>query len=173
MTEFQMLITWLAGIGGFIVAFLALMEHKKSRKEKRYWIRREKEDEVIDMKIITTIKDFQHKIKKDIKDIVSNSLIDYTTIEKNDKDNQQIKEYINEIKKEMKEHNEQFADYQKQNITKEIVKYADDLRKGKKRTRNSFKYLANCYKKYKDLGGNNYIDEEWEYIKEAMKNETD
>lgn len=173
MSEFQMLISWLAGIGGFIVAFLVLIEHRKSRKEKRYWIRREEENKKIDMKITSTMKDFRDQVKKDIQMIVGKNLLNYTTIEKNDKDNQEIKSELVEIKKEMATHNNHFTEYQKQILATEIVKYADQIRRGHKKERNSFKHIAGCYEKYKALGGNHYIDEEWSYIKEVMKHEID
>lgn len=173
MSEFQMLITWLASIGGFIVALLLLIEHRKARKEKRFWIRRDEENRNADTKITSALKDFRNEVKKDIQMIVGKNLLNYTTIEKNEKDNQAIKDELIEIRKEMQEHNTQFATYQRQNIATEIVRYAEALRRGETRTRNSFRHLATCYERYKALGGNHYIDEEWDYIKEAMKHEID
>ena len=171
MNEFQMLISWLAGIGGFIVAFLLLIEHRKARKEKRFWMRREEENKNIDMKITSTLKDFRDQVKKDIQMIVGKNLLNYTTIEKNDKDNQDIKEELFAIKKELSLHNHHFTEYQRQSLEAEIVRFAESLRSGSAKSRNSFKHIATSYDRYKSLGGNHYIDEEWAYIKEAMKNE--
>ena len=171
MTEFQMLISWIATIGGFIVAVLVLIENRKSRKEKRYWIRREQENKNNDMKMNSMLRDFKDQVKEDFEAIVERNLLNYTTIEKNDTDNKEIKSDISDIRKELELHNKQFNEYQKQRIATDIMKFADALRSGEHKARNSFKHITESYEIYKRLGGNHYIDEEWKYIKEVMKNE--
>jgi molecular chaperone GrpE (heat shock protein) len=112
------------------------------------------------MKIKSMLRDFKDEVKKDIQVIVGRNLLNYTTLEKNDKDNQEIKNDISEIRKELELHNKQFNEYQKQRIATDIMRFADALRSGEHKGRNSFKHVAGCYEIYKRLGGNHYIDEE-------------
>jgi molecular chaperone GrpE (heat shock protein) len=100
--------------------------------------------------------EFNEDIKKDLKLLLKN----YTTIVKNDEDNKKIKEELCQIKKEIELHNRHFNEYQKQSLAAEIVRFADNLKRGHEKGRNSFKHIAECYNKYKELGGNHYIDEE-------------
>ena len=123
-------------------------------------MRREEENKTNDMKMNSMLRDFREQVKKDIQVIVGRNLLNYTTLEKNDTDNEAIKAELGEIRKELETHNLHFNEYQKQTLAAEIVRFADSLRSGNKKSRNSFTHIATSYDRYKKLGGNHYIDEE-------------
>ena len=100
--------------------------------------------------------DFKQEVIKDLQAILKK----YTTVEKNDKDNKLIKEELCEIKKELETHNDHFVQYQMRSLATEIIRYAEDLRRGLVKSRNSFQHIASSYEKYKAFGGNHYVDEE-------------
>ena len=100
--------------------------------------------------------DFKQEVIKDLQAILKK----YTTVEKNDQDNKELRKELNNIRKELELHNDHFVSYQKTALADEIIKYADGLRRGHPKSRNSFQHIAGSYQKYKALGGNHYVDEE-------------
>jgi DNA-binding transcriptional regulator GbsR (MarR family) len=106
------------------------------------------------------LRDFKDQVKEDIQAIVGKNLLNYTTLEKNDTDNEAIKSELGEIHKKLETQNKHFDEYQKQTLAAEIIRFADSLRNGKSKSRNSFLHIAASYDRYKKLNGNHYIDEE-------------
>jgi hypothetical protein len=88
------------------------------------------------------------------------TLEDYTTIEKNDEDNQLIRNELTEIVSILNKHVGAFQDFQLVQMGNEIIKFADQLRRGHAKTRSAYQSISKVYEKYKALGGNHYVDEE-------------
>jgi len=88
------------------------------------------------------------------------TLEDYTTIEKNDEDNQLIRNELTEIVAILNRHVSTFEEFQLVQMGNEIIKFADQIRRGYVKNRSAYKAIAKVYEKYKSLGGNHYVDEE-------------
>lgn len=88
------------------------------------------------------------------------TLEDYTTIEKNDEDNKLIRNELTEIVAILNRHVGAFQDFQLVQMGNEVIKFADQLRRGHVKTRTAYQSIAKVYEKYKALGGNHYVDEE-------------
>ena len=152
----------------FGVAFLVWQEHKKSRKETRFWKQREEENKAREIENELLFNKLRRDVRQDLMSLLNVTLEEYTTIEKNDADNSSIKEELISITKILQDHVKTFRDFEVIQTGNEIIKFADQLRRGHHKTRSSFQAIASTYQKYKALGGNHYVDEEWEFIKECM-----
>ena len=99
-------------------------------------------------------------LRQDLMTLLNVTLEEYTTIEKNDEDNRLIRNELAEIVAILNKHVSVFQDFQLGQIGNEIIKFADQLRRGHVKTRSAYQSIAKVYEKYKTLGGNHYVDEE-------------
>ena len=155
------------------VAFLVWQEHKKSRKEARFWKQRDEENKKKEIENELLFNKLRRDLRQDLMGLLNVTLEDYTTIKKNDEDNQIIRNELLEIVAILNKHVSAFQDFQLVQIGNEIIKFADQLRRGHVKTRSAYQSIAKVYEKYKTLGGNHYVDEEWEFIKEIMQDVVD
>lgn len=75
-----------------------------------------------------------------------------------------------DISEELKEQTISIRQNDFNNLQGIVVDYATKVRNGCKIDKNSFDYICQCYDRYKTMGGNSYIDNEFDYIREAYNN---
>ena len=155
------------------VAFLVWQEHKKSRKEARFWKQREEEEKKREVENELLFNKLRRDLRQDLMGLLNVTLKDYTTIQKNDEDNRLIRDELTEIVAILNKHVGAFQDFQLVQMGNEIIKFADQLRRGHAKTRSAYQSISKVYEKYKALGGNHYVNEEWEFIREMMQDVVD
>jgi len=76
---------------------------------------------------------------------------------------------LNQIEKSLKSHFNESIESEIGRLAHDIIGYADDLRVGIAKSRVSFLHISVSYDRYKELGGNHYVDEQYKFIKGEMK----
>lgn len=171
LTGFLQELTLIAvGILGAIMGIFVWAEHRKANKLKEELKVKKEEERFQEMNHQLMLTRFREELKVDMTALINNSLsnyvnkTDFEVFKRNtDKELYAINERFDSCHKEI-------IQLQKASLRAEIVTFANDIRDNKEKTRSAYKYIAHCYDKYKAIGGNNYVDEEWDYIKESMKN---
>lgn len=153
-----------------LVAWLVFKEHVKSRKADNYWKQRKEDIEAEELRNKVAAAELKIHFQEGFS-ILHKELSKYTKTTMHEADINQIWEQLEEISETVKDLKHNQKQDELRSLSRDIVKFAEDLRKGNQKSRNSFQNISYSYQRYKKLGGNNYIDQEWEYIREAMKNE--
>jgi hypothetical protein len=99
-------------------------------------------------------------IVADIKLMVDHSLGGYTTIKKNDEDNQELYKELKKIYSKVNTQEISLREFEKQYLATEIVRFANSIRSGANLSNNAIEHIGKSYTRYKEIGGNHYIDAE-------------
>lgn len=112
---------------------------------------------------------FKDEMIKGFGIVLDDKLKNYETTSEAKKRNKEIWNKLKSMEESLKEHFDESAEAEKSRLAHDIIAYADELRVGTCKTRVSFLHVSVSYDRYKELGGNHYVDEQYEYIKEQMK----
>lgn len=151
-----------------ILGYLKYQDSKKTKREKEAEKRREDKEKLYKLQNERALSEFRVVINEDIREILNKTLTNYTPTWKIDEDNDKIVGKLKAIEEGMDATREQLRQAEIQGLGIEIMKYAEDLRNGVKKSRHSYQHLVEAYDRYKELGGNHYVDIEFEFIKGEM-----
>jgi hypothetical protein len=167
-------------IGGLLLSYLTVIlgylkfqDSKKAQREKEREKQREEKEKLYKLQNERALSEFRVVINEDIREIMNKTLTNYPPTWKIIEDNDKIVGRLKGLEEGMNETRDQLRKAEIQGLGIEIMKYAEDLRNNMKKSRNSYQHIAEAYDRYKELGGNHYVDIEFEYIKEAMENAKD
>jgi len=152
------------------LTFFGVREAIKKRKAENYWKQREEDVKAEELRNQLNAAELKNQFQEGFS-ILYKELEKYTKSTAHETDINEIWEKLSEISKCLSDLKENQKENELRSLSRDIVKFAESLRKGESRSKHSFENIAYSYARYKNLGGNNYIDEEWKYILEAMKNE--
>lgn len=153
-----------------ILTYVGVKEHIKKRKAENYWKQREEDIKAEEMRNQLNSVELKSQFQEGFS-ILYKELEKYTKRTAHEKDVSELWSKLEAIKNCLEDLKENQRKDALRSLSRDIVKFAESLRKGEKKSRHSFENVADFYKRYKELGGNNYIDEEWNYIREVFHNE--
>lgn len=170
--EWEMISAFAAMLAMF-ATWATIFEKKKAKRIKKYNEERQKEKEVDKLKDRVMFSEFKDELITSFDEMFDKKLESYLKIDLFEMNNNKLWHKLNSISDELKTHFNDTVEAEIDRLGHEIMNYADALRSGETRYRDSFKYISQQYDKYKRLGGNNYIDQQYAYIKEKMKDVVD
>lgn len=153
-----------------VFAFTTYREHIKKRKADNYWRQREEDIQAEELRNKLYSSELKTQFQEGFS-ILYKELEKYTKQTVHERDTQEIWNQLKNIKECLEDLRENQKKDELRSLSRDILKFAEDLRKGDDKSRNSFETIAKFYERYKELGGNHFVDEEWKYIKEMMYNE--
>lgn len=148
-------------VSSFITAIVGLFAYI-DKKRTKHLIQKQKEIE-------EKREEFKLEVSDYIIDRLQENFQDYITKEDSDLDHKIIFKQIDGLKETIDTHFEESTRSELSRLSCEIVNYAEDLRNGILKGKNSFKHIAESYDRYKKLGGNSYIESEYSYIQKYIR----
>lgn len=152
------------------LTYWGVKEHIKKRKAENYWKQREEDIKVEEMRNQLNATEIKSQFQEGFS-ILYKELEKYTKETTHQKDINEIWNTLESIKECLEELKEDQKKDQLRSLSRDIIGFADSIRRGEERSKHSFQNIAEFYKRYKELGGNHYIDEEWNFIREAIYDE--
>jgi len=159
----------IAGILALFIATLTYLEKKKNKRIVAYEKRKDEKEKERELKDELRMANFRGGLTEEIANILNLKLSGYESVEEARASYTKIWNKLNKIDEELGKHFEDSNKVEMNRLAQEIISFADDLRNGQKKFRTSYQYIACSHDKYKELGGNTYVDEQFEYITEQMK----
>ena len=165
-------ISLIAGIifGGLVMvaAYLTIFENRKRRRIAKYEKQREEEKRVEKLERKVLDETLKEDIMERIDCTLEKRLENYETQDEAKEGREKIWKGIKHLDIKLEEHFNESNQNELGRLAHEIVTYADDLRNGFIKTKQSWQHISVSYDKYKSLGGNHYVDDEYNYIREMI-----
>ena len=163
--------TW--EIFGSLVAFFAMMLGYITWFEKR----RDKKAEERAKKVIEDKETLEKEIKDglcdDMKGCIHKELEPYV-LKTDDLDmHRQILDELKKLDVNIKAYQEDMHEAILERLQGEIIQFSEDLKNGSKKSSVAYEHIHNSYRKYKQMGGNGYIDGMFKYIEKVQNREDD
>ena len=159
----------IAGILALFIATLTYLEKKKNKRIVAYEKRKDEKEKERELKDELRMANFRGGLTEEIANILNLKLSGYESVEEARASYTKIWNKLNKIDSELGRHFIDSKAVEMNRLAQEIICFADDLRNGQKKFRTSYQHIAASHDKYKELGGNTYVDEQFEYITEQMK----
>ena len=152
--------TLLAGIVGILTYF----ERKRDKK-----VAKEKLED--DKKREEWIEEAKKTIQIEYKQEIKETLEDFVTLDQGKAAHDGIKEELGKVNWEMEKVNNKLNENrdlmvksEKFRLRGEMLAFAEDLRNGADKSSVAYEHIHAVYGRYKELGGNSYIDQVFKYI---------
>ena len=148
--------------------WISTQEKNKQKRIKEFEEKRQLKESERELRDELRMANFRGGLTEEISNILNLKLSAYETNDEAKESYKKLWEKLDIIEDDLDEH---FKDSKKSEIGKlacEITAFGEDLKNGIRKTEASFKQIISSYNRYKELGGNHYVDEVYKIIIERL-----
>lgn len=157
MELWTQLLATIGTIIGAIVPIIVILDKRANDREKKKQEREKSERENL-------IKDSVSAAKPVWEKHVDEKLEGFVTTEEGKQAHNGIRDELKKLTEKIEENQSIMIDSEKSRIRGEILSFAEDLRNGADKSSVAYQHIHLVYSRYKELGGNSYIDKVFSYI---------
>lgn|GEM_PF-3740723 len=95
-------------------------------------------------------------------------MIDYLDKKTYTERHEEVIKEIHKLSGQLTKHYSESIETERQRLASEIINFAEDIKNKLPKSSVAYEHIHICYKRYKDIGGNHYIDKVFEYIQNSM-----
>ena len=153
------------------LSFWAIMERRKVKRIKEYEERKDLKEKERELRDELRMANFRGGLTEEIANILNLKLSGYETNEEARASDIKIWNKLNKIDEELARHFNDSKKNEMSRLAQEIISFSESIRRGENKSPNSYKHIAESYDRYKKLGGNTYVDEQYKFILNKMDDE--
>ena len=150
---------------GYITWFEKRRDKKLEKQRKEEKKEREEIKEEVSAEIIKVFDSEWINLDTEVKDEINNKLKEY--VRKDDLCD--LTEAIQSIDERLEDHFVESLEGERDRLASEILNYHQDLTNRLWKSQMSYDHIHKCYRRYKKLDGNSFIDETFNEIVEMMR----
>ncbi len=169
MTWIQLIIALISTFSAFFAALVGLLTYFERKRDRKT----ESNKQIAKQENEKRSKEIKDLIKGETESLItvalSESLSNYSTKEEYEVLGAKLEFKMDRLQFQLEEHFRESGISEKERIRGEILAYAEDLRNGIKKGTSTYKHISSLYDRYKSMGGNSYVDAEFDYIQKQMR----
>lgn len=164
----EVAVSFIGAVTGLIIALWGIVKYYDQKREAK----QKKREELFEKLVIDNATSMRQQNEKQQQcfDKINNFIDDTSeTINMLSVNLEKTQTNVQSLYDKLGEQEEHILENELSRLQTAIMDFAIGLRNGKDANLNSFNYIFHAYDKYKHLGGNSFIDSEFDYIKRKKK----